>query len=83
MSLNHPPNLKDLREAKEYSQAGVAGLLGITRRQYQRYEYGDCTVPVQKLIPLARELSVPVEDLLYAVFETDAIDATQVMFWDL
>ena len=41
--------LKKLRKEKGLTQQNMADMMGITMRNYQRYEYGDINVPATTL----------------------------------
>lgn len=49
--------LKETRENKLFTQEDIAGILHIGLKQYQRYEYGDSTLPYDSLIVLEDELN--------------------------
>lgn len=70
--------LKSLREAKGYSQGGVAGLLGVQERQVRRWENGEAVIPTGRLMPLARCLGVGVGQLLEAAAEMEALGADEI-----
>lgn len=46
--------IKDLREDEEKLQKQIAIELKITRQQYGLYESGERTIPIEKLIKLAK-----------------------------
>lgn len=46
--------LRDLREDKDLLQKEVAAFLHIRTNVYQRYEYGERLVPIDKLVLLAQ-----------------------------
>ncbi len=45
--------LRDLREDRDYTQAELAAMLGISQRGYSHYEKGDNDIPTEILIRLA------------------------------
>ena len=45
--------LKDLREDKDMYQKQIANILKIPQQNYSRYETGERTMPIEKLIILA------------------------------
>lgn len=45
--------LKDLREDKDMYQKQIANILNIHQQNYSRYETGEKTMPIEKLIILA------------------------------
>ncbi|SFU82018.1 helix-turn-helix domain-containing protein [Alicyclobacillus macrosporangiidus] len=51
------------REAKGYTQKQVATMLGIALRSYQRFEYGERNLSIDKLFRLADILDVNVYEL--------------------
>lgn len=55
--------LKELRTAKDVSQADVAKAIGISRTAYVKYETG-ASKPVRKLHELAKHFSVSADYLL-------------------
>ncbi len=76
------PDLKKLREKKGFSQEGLGYHLGVSGRQVRMYENGETVLPSGKVIPYARALDVPAEDILHAASEVEAIDAREVNSWD-
>ncbi|MGZ9097541.1 MAG: helix-turn-helix domain-containing protein [Micavibrio sp.] len=54
-------NLKTLRDCAGLSQADIAGFLGVSYQQVQKYEAGINRIPLQLLPPLCDALGVPVE----------------------
>lgn len=57
-------NLKIYRKRKGYSQADVAGLLGIAQNSYSRYENGSRQPDVEMLKKLSEIFEVSVDELL-------------------
>lgn len=62
------PRIKELREQHGLSQRKAAELLEMHTTQYQRYEYGDRTIPIDFLIKLADFYNVSID---YIVGRTD------------
>ena len=56
--------LRDLREDNDLKQEYVANILKITRQQYQLYESGKRSIPVEKLIELCRFYGVSADYVL-------------------
>ncbi|MCB9988438.1 MAG: helix-turn-helix transcriptional regulator [Rhodospirillales bacterium] len=55
-------NLRALRQSRRMSQAELAGILGITFQQMQKYERGLNRLSASKLYRLKSHLDVPYED---------------------
>ena len=56
--------LKELRQSKGLSQNALAKELGVSSRNYQRYEYGEIDAPVSALIAAMRYFGVSADYLL-------------------
>ena len=56
--------LKALRESKDLKQREMADMMGIKLRQYQRYEYGEISVPLDVLNFFADFFNVTTDYLL-------------------
>ncbi|MEY8317636.1 helix-turn-helix transcriptional regulator [Oscillospiraceae bacterium 50-58] len=56
--------LKKLRKEKGLTQQNMADMMGITMRNYQRYEYGDINVPATTLNFFADFFGVTTDYLL-------------------
>ena len=56
--------LKELRQTKGLSQSALAKALGISSRNYQRYEYGEIEAPVSALIAARNYFGVSADYLL-------------------
>lgn len=56
--------LKELRKEKGLTQQNMADMMGITMRNYQRYEYGDINVPATTLNFFADYFGVTTDYLL-------------------
>ena len=67
-----PVTIESLREGLDLTQAGMAYRLGISERQYRRWEKGEGEIPIRRLASLARELDVTYGELLQAVGEQQA-----------
>lgn len=60
----HYPNIKKLRENKEYSQTQIAKKLNCSQRAYSHYELGSRDIPTQILIDLSRIYQVSTDFIL-------------------
>ncbi len=56
--------LRDLREDHDLKQEYVARVLKITRQQYQLYESGKRSLPIEKLIELCKLYNVTSDYIL-------------------
>ena len=56
--------LRDLREDNDSKQEYVANILTITRQQYQLYESGKRSLPIEKLIIICKLYSVSADYVL-------------------
>ena len=56
--------MRELREKQGYTQVSVAGVLGITKRQYYLYESGKREIPIHHLIALADYYDVSLDYLV-------------------
>lgn len=56
--------LRDLREDNDLKQAYVASVLKITRQQYQLYESGKRTLPIDLLVVLCKFYNVSADYIL-------------------
>lgn len=56
--------LRDLREDNDLKQEYVANILKITRQQYQLYESGKRSLPIEKLIIICKLYSVSADYVL-------------------
>ena len=54
--------LKDLRKKAGYTQERLAEVIGVSRNQLQKYEYGTDGMDTEKLQLAASALSVPVQE---------------------
>ena len=55
--------LKQLRKERKVTQSDVASALGVTMRQYQRWESGEQTTVLENLIALADYFDVSLDYL--------------------
>lgn len=53
--------LKDLREDKDLKQENIARLLKIKQQNYSRYETGQYTIPIDKIIILSEFYNVSID----------------------
>lgn len=53
--------LKDLREDKDLYQKQIASILNIKQQNYSRYETGEKTLPIEKLIILSDFYNVSID----------------------
>lgn len=56
--------IKELRELNGYSQKKVAEMLGMHTTQYQRYETGERTMPIDFVIQIADLYGVSIDYLV-------------------
>ena len=56
--------LRDIRKDRDLSQKDIAKLLGTSQVQYSRYENGIRSMPIEKLIILAKYYDVSVDYIL-------------------
>ena len=56
--------LREIREDNDYKQNEIAKVLKITQAQYCRYEIGVNSIPVEKLVILAKFYNTSVDYLL-------------------
>lgn len=66
--------LKNLRKKAGYTQERLAEVIGVSRNQLQKYEYGTDGIDTEKLQLLASALSVPVQK--FFVDEGEALPVT-------
>lgn len=55
--------LKELRKAKGVTQKQVALAMGVTERNYQRFEYGESKPNYENLLKLARYFQISLDEL--------------------
>ena len=56
--------LKDIREDRDYNQEDIAKLLKVTQAQYNRYENGVNSMPIEKYSTLADFYNTSVDYLI-------------------
>lgn len=61
--------LKEIREDKDLTQKEVAQIISVTQQQYNKYELGINSIPVEKLNRLADYYSTSTDYLLYRTDE--------------
>lgn len=61
--MNFNERLKQLRKEQKITQSDVAAALGVTIRQYQRWESGEQTTVLENLIALADFFDVSLDYL--------------------
>lgn len=64
MLNNFTKNLKEERTNRNFTQQEVADILKITKQQYSLYETGKRTMPIEKIVKLAKLYDVSVDYLL-------------------
>ena len=57
-------NIAALRTGRDWSQEALAARVSVTRSRLSKWESGNHPPPVEKLIDLARELQVGLDDLV-------------------
>lgn len=62
--MKYNQRLRDLREDRDLKQEAVAIELGITRQQYQLYESGKRSLPIEKLINICKFYNVSADYVL-------------------
>lgn len=61
--------LKEIREDKDLTQKEIASILNVTQQQYNKYELGINSIPVEKLNRLADYYKISTDYLLYRTDE--------------
>lgn len=61
--------LKEIREDKDLTQKEVAKVIHVTQQQYNKYELGINSIPVEKLNKLANYYNTSTDYLLYRTDE--------------
>lgn len=56
--------LREIREDNDYKQIDIAKVLKITQAQYCRYEIGVNSIPIEKIVILAKFYNTSVDYLL-------------------
>lgn len=62
--MHYTQRLEDLRKDSDLKQEAVAGILKITRQQYQLYESGKRKLPIDHLITLCKYYDVSADYVL-------------------
>ncbi len=57
--------LKEIREDKDLKQIEIAKVLNVTQAQYNRYENGINSIPLEKIYKLAEFYNTSIDYLLY------------------
>ncbi|WP_405121047.1 helix-turn-helix domain-containing protein [Pseudomonas leptonychotis] len=73
-------NLRRAREAKGLTQREVWDATGISESSYKSYEKGERPPPGDKIVTLARLLSVSTDDLLLELSERKISDDLKAIF---
>lgn len=58
-------NIKTLRETKGLTQADLGAIMGVSGTQMTRYEKGDSTPSVERLIMIADFFNITLQDLVF------------------
>ena len=74
---NFSLRLKGLRKGRGLTQKDMAGLMGMTDRNYQRFEYGKVNVTARTLVFLADYFGVTTDYLLGREKGKDAEDGVE------
>jgi len=61
--------LKEIREDKDLTQKEVANVIHVTQQQYNKYELGINSIPIEKLSRLANYYNTSTDYLLYRTDE--------------
>lgn len=61
--------LKEIREDKDLTQKEVAQIINVTQQQYNKYELGINSIPIEKLNRLANFYNTSTDYLLYRTDE--------------
>lgn len=64
MLNNFTKNLKEERIRREFTQQEIADILKITKQQYSLYETGKRTMPIEKIVKLAKLYDVSIDYLI-------------------
>ncbi|MCH5324594.1 MAG: helix-turn-helix transcriptional regulator [Eubacterium sp.] len=59
--MGYYQRLRDLREDMDLNQTQVAKHLNTSQKQYSRWETGEFTIPLEKIIELAKFYNVSVD----------------------
>lgn len=60
--------LKQARETKNFNQAEMAELLGVSSATYSRLERNDTSVSMDQLLSFSKTLDIPIQDFLPEIF---------------
>lgn len=74
--------LTDIRLELKLSQDEMASKLGVSRQQYQKYEYGKLPLPLEKGLYICKKWNYPI-DTIYSTNAYDCRDKFKVDFRDL
>ena len=61
--------LKEIREDKDLTQKEIAAVINVTQQQYNKYELGVNSIPIEKLNRLAEYYHTSTDYLLYRTDE--------------
>ncbi len=61
MKIELNESLKEYRIRKEISQPQIAKKIGISDRQFRRYENKECALPMKEGIAYAKALRIPIK----------------------
>lgn len=61
--------LKEIREDKDLTQKEIAQIINVTQQQYNKYELGINSIPIEKLNRLANFYNTSTDYLLYRTDE--------------
>lgn len=64
MTNKFTENLKNERNRRQMTQQEVAEILKITKQQYSLYETGKRTMPIEKIVKLAKLYDVSIDYLV-------------------
>jgi len=70
--------VRERREAKRMTQAGLASSVGVTFQQVQKYERGVNRIAAARLIQMAAALETTVADLVGETIEGDTALVTRI-----
>lgn len=56
--------IRELREDNEMSQKDIAALLNTTQRQYSRWETGQSSFPIEKIMTICKHFNVSADYVL-------------------
>lgn len=67
MNIEIGKRLKEVRENNKFTQEEIAAALSVGEKQYQRYEYGESTLPYDRLNILAKEFDYDIRYIVSGV----------------